>query len=285
MNRILLQANNWVHSHGADIQDFLMFLLSIIFGTFIKIYKEPHDPKKWALSRFFSESMVSLLIAGTMYEVNDHFLHFPILLVMVFCVWGGSVSGSLYKNVEGLFDSIFESLKVFISNRLKIAVLFFSLSILAVGCKAKPIISTDTKEVKQANDILKEKTIDRNLAIIDSLRILIHTVKTSKPECDSITNAKIDELMAQINAKKQSGDNSFGVYYDKLKKELIAYANVGSTKTEITNEHNYKTEIIKEASVQKIPVRFIPKWVQILAYIGAGTIAFGVFKLVKRFYV
>lgn len=285
MNKIILHANGWLQAHEHQIQDFSMFLMTVFFGTFIKIYKEPKEPNKWRISRFFAEFIVSLLVAGTVYEVNEYFLHFPILFVMVLCVWGGSMSGNLYENVENLVDSVFDSLKVFFSNKLQISILFVFLSIAIIGCKAKPIISTNTKETEKTSEIIKVKTTDNNLAVIDSLKILIQKVKTSKPECDSITNAKIDELMLQINSKKISGDNSFGIYYDKLRKELIAYAKIGATKTEVTSNHNYKTEILKEVSVKEIPVRYVPKWIQILAYIGAGAIAFGVFRIVKMFYV
>ncbi|WP_394760071.1 hypothetical protein [Flavobacterium sp.] len=284
MNKIILKVNNWFQSHEYQLQFFSMLLATAFFGAFIKIYKEPNEPNKWRISRFFAEFIVSLLVAVTVYELNEYFLHFPILLVMVLCVWGGSMSGNLYENVEELVDSIFDSLKTFFSNKLQISILFIGLSIAVVGCKAKPIISTNTKETEKTIEIIKEKTTDNNLAVIDSLKILIHNVKTSKPECDSITNAKIDELLLQINSKKTSGDNSFGVYYDKLRKELIAYTKLGATTTEVTSNHNYKTEVLKEVSVKEIPVRYVPKWIQILAYIGAGAIAFGVFRIVKMFY-
>jgi hypothetical protein len=285
MNKILVQTYSWINSHEHQIQDFSGILMTVLFGTFIKVYKEPNDPNKWRISRFISESVVSLLLASTLYLVNYYYIHLPVLLIMVLCVWSGSMSGNLYRNTENLVDSIFDSLKVFFSNRLKISILFIGLSMAVVGCKAKPIISTNNKETEKTSEIVKEKTTNNNLAVIDSLKILIQKVKTSKPECDSITNAKIDELLLQINSKKISGDNSFGVYYDKLRKELIAYTKLGATKTEITSNHNYKTETIKEVSVKEIPVKYVPKWIQILACIGAGAIAFGIFKLVKRFCV
>ena len=285
MNKIVLQTYSWINSHEHQIQDFSALLMTVLFGTFIKIYKEPNDPNKWRISRFISEGVVSFLLASTLYLVNYYYIHLPVLLIMVLCVWSGSMSGNLYRNSEHLIDSVFDSLKVWFANRLQIIILFICLSVVVVGCKAKPIISTNNKETEKTSEIIKEKTTDNNLAVIDSLKILIQRVKTSKPECDSITNAKIDELLLQINSKKISGENSFGVYYDKLKKELIAYANLGATKTEITSNHNYKTETLKEISVKEIPVKYIPKWIQILAYIGAGAIVFGVFKLVKIFYV
>ena len=285
MNKIILQTYSWINNHEHQIQDFSALLMTVLFGTFIKIYKEPNDPNKWRISRFISEGVVSLLLASTLYLVNYYYIHLPVLLIMVLCVWSGSMSGNLYRNTETLLDSIFESLKVFFSNKLQISILFIGLSIAVIGCKAKPMESKSVKEVDKITDILKEKTTDNNLAIIDSLKILIQRVKTSKPECDSITNAKIEELMLQINSKKISGNNSFGVYYDKLRKELIAYAKLGATKTEITLTAEKVKEITKEADIKYIPVKYIPKWIQILSYIGAGTIAFGVFKLVKRFYV
>lgn len=284
MSKIVV-AHDWIVQNKTEIQNSFLFLLTVLLGTFIKIYKEPNSPKKWRLSRIIAEIFVAFLVAGTIYQVNEVFLHFPKLFVMVLCVWGGSISGTFHDNVEDLVTSIFDSLKVFFSNKLQVIIFFLGFSFVIIGCKAKPIINTFDKQKITTIDILKEKTTDNNLAIIDSLKILISNVKTSNPECDSITNAKIDELLLQINSKKISGGNSFGVYYDKLKKELIAYAKIGATKTEITNENNFKTENLKEYSVKEIPVKYIPKWIQYLAIFGGlcgvFIFLFSVYKLKK----
>ena len=285
MNKLTLQTYAWFDLYEHQLQDFLALLTTVLFGTFIKIYKEPEDPNKWRFSRFVSEGVVSLLVASTVYVANDYFLHLPILFVMVLCVWGGSMSSNLYENVENLIDSVFQIVKTLISNRLKVVIFCFGLSVWFAGCKAQPLVIKSNIETEKTYEITTDKVTNNNLEIKDSLKILIQNVRSAVPECDSITNAKIDELLAQINLRKTSGGNSFGIYYDKLRKELIAYTKLGATKTEVTSNHNYKTEILKEVSVKEIPVRYVPKWIQILAYIGAGAIAYGVFRIVKIFYV
>lgn len=285
MNKTIQMTYNWYENHKAVIDNIWHLILVAFFGTLIHTYKEPENPKKWSYSRFLSSMGVAFLIGVTFLQLNEMYFHFAEIFSMTICVWLGSSSGIIILKFDELLSSFFDSAKTFINNKLQIIVLFIGLSVLATSCKSKPIISTIDNEKSVSTEVVKEKFVNNNLAIIDSLKILIATVKTSKPECDSITNAKIDDLLLQINSNKQSGDNSFGVYYDKLKKQIVAYSKIGATKSEITNDKSTKAEIIKQVTVTKIPVKYIPKWVQFLAFIGAGTIGFGVFKVIKIFYV
>lgn len=285
MNKSIAIAYSWCQEHQHQLQDISVFILTIFFGAVLEMNKEPDSPKKWQFRRFVVQLGFSFLIAVTFYQINEMWLHFPYLFSMTLCVWLGSSSNTIILKFDELVASTFDSLKTFFANKLQIIVVLFSVGIMTVGCKARAIETTDIKEVKTTTEIAKDKEVVKNLAIIDSLKMLIAKVKTSRPECDSITNAKIDELLSQINSQKTSGNNAFGVYYDKLKRELIAYAKIGETASDKTNIIYNKDKVFTQTVTKNIPTKYIPKWVQYLAYLGAFLlvclVVWGILKIKK----
>lgn len=281
MNKSLVNLTAWFEDHINQLLDVLLLLLTVLFGTFIKIYKEPSNPNKWRFSRFVSEFLISFLIAVTLYQVNEMWLHFPKLFVMTLCVWGGSLSSKIYKEVDDVLSAVFESLKKFISSKFKIILLWLCLAFLVLSCKSqKPITYTQSKETNIATEVRTESERIKSLAILDSLKIAIEKVSTTRPECDSLTNAKIDELLAKINTQKSSGNNSYGFYFDKLKRELVAYATIGATQSENKSQQVNTQKTIVEKETVKIPVKFIPKWLQYLAWIGGILIVYNIYKII-----
>ena len=159
-------------------------------------------------------------------------------------------------------------------------ILLISLSLI-VSCKAKqPIKEVTIQNTDRFDSVFEYKTVDRNLAIIDSLTMALGKVKTIKPECDTVCQIALDNILGQLNIKKQSGVNSYSIKYDKDSNTIYIAAKVGETKTSISFKDRY-IRIIKTLYVSKeIPVeRKLPKWQLWLMIAGAASIGFHSFKL------
>lgn len=162
-------------------------------------------------------------------------------------------------------------------------ILFVALSVVVSSCKAKPVkeIHTIEKTIEKQKDSTSVTEISN--AIIDSLKVKIAEIKTAKPECDSITNANIQELLSQIETSKTSGNNEIGFYYDQIKKMLVAYAKTGQSTNKETNTNNVNKEIEKDIQIKQIPVRYTPNWIKWLAGFGALFIIFLAWRFSKIF--
>lgn len=131
----------------------------------------------------------------------------------------------------------------------------FALLLVAGSCKAKKAESSRTEQfVNTSSSTVKE--VNTNAAILDSLKIYVEKIRTSKPECDSVCQIEFDRLLSQLNNHKQSGDNSFGVYYDKYKKLLVAYGTLAATVNSVeTASENRDRFFLKETKVP-VPAEF-----------------------------
>lgn len=155
-------------------------------------------------------------------------------------------------------------------------------SIFLVSCKAKQLPpDTHTEISKQKDSSSHIKTIDNSKAIIDSLSIVIGKIKTAKPECDSVTQVAIDNLLRTLNTSKQSGDNGYKIKYDELLKRLDLVIKIGPTKNEVTKDFKSKDVFYDRFITKTITVKErLPKWQLYLMIIGIGTILYFVIKLV-----
>lgn len=163
-------------------------------------------------------------------------------------------------------------------------ILFFG-SVFLVSCKSKqPLTDKIVEKTVNSDSIYQSKVITRNQAINDSLKIIIGQVRTEKKECDSVCQIAIDRVLSQLNTKKTSGSNSYGVFYDSKDKSLNLNAAIGATKSDSVfyKEIIYRTKTIY--SQRDIPVHLpLPKWQLLLMIIGGGTIVFFILKLTLFF--
>lgn len=153
------------------------------------------------------------------------------------------------------------------------------------GCASKPIENTHTIEriIEHRTDSVK--TTQVNAAILDSLIIQIAKVKTAKPECDSITQATLDQVLKQLNTSKKSGNNEAKIYYDDFLKELVIILKQAETKTENTATIKKDTATSKDKEIVKVPVKYIPWWVKCLAYWGAVCLLYLAWKIYSILYL
>jgi hypothetical protein len=151
-------------------------------------------------------------------------------------------------------------------------IIYLLIMLLAIGCKSKrPTIEQDTN-VKDSSryEVVTDHKKEINKAVADSIAKLLPLIQTGVKDCDSICNEKCNELLEQANFYKQSGDNNYKLLFDKHKRLLSFTANLEETmsevqtKTEIKERHFVRTIKI----TKKEPVKYIPFWVKVLAWLG-----------------
>ncbi|RUT67734.1 hypothetical protein D0817_24845 [Flavobacterium cupreum] len=154
-------------------------------------------------------------------------------------------------------------------------ILLLSLSLAFVfSCSSKKPdpVHTIERTVEHTKDSVK--TTEINQAIFDSLVIKLAKVKTAKPECDSITQATLDQVLRQLNSYKKSGSNEASVRYDEALRQIVVLLKQAETKTQTTATNKVEKEKEKEVKPIIIREKYFPVWVKILAVIGGLIILF-----------
>lgn len=149
------------------------------------------------------------------------------------------------------------------------------LIMVAISCRTKQLPpDTQVNNSSSTSKVTEKEKTDNTKAIIDSLRLLLAKVKTSKPECDSICQAEVDKAYSLLNMMKQSGDNSYELKYDALKRQLDLVLKVAAAK-------NTEKTIIKETDknsdsqgIKYVQVKVIPDFYRYSAYLGWAAAAF-----------
>lgn len=148
---------------------------------------------------------------------------------------------------------------------------------------------SSAKKMKQENILLKSEIQKRdsikntiiNKAVDDKLITPIAQSQTGNVVFDSLVNTKVDEILSKLNTAKNSGDNSYKLIYDKLKKQLEFYAQIAQTKNESTAVKNEKIKTIIQ--IKKIPVvveKSLSKLEKFLMVLGIFALLYIGFKIV-----
>ncbi len=158
--------------------------------------------------------------------------------------------------------------------------LIFWIFILFQGCAAKPKENIHTIERTNDHKIDSVKSTEINKAILDTLIIKVAKVKTAKPECDSIAQATIDQLLKQLNTSKKSGYNEAKVYYDSILKQIVVAIKVGQTENKSTAIKETEKTTDKDKNIlPPIRVQYIPFWAKCLCWCGGLSLAFVVYRI------
>lgn len=274
--------NDFVLSNWQQLKETFSISLIILVSLMIKVSKGIQEKIQFTFKWLFSEFVMSTVVAITCYLLFDKWLHLDKFLVYIICSWAGALSAEFYTKMKELLGHGFEWIKSFLKPKNLIILFTVGLFLLA-SCGKKAIESTHT--IERITTHKRDSVVNREIskAISDSLFVAIGNIKTSKPECDSITNAKIQELLRQISSMKKSGNNELGFYYDEINKKLVAYGKVGQSideKIKILNDLLDKTT---DKEIKEIPVEYIPKWVQYLAWLGCAFIVLAAIKIYKKF--
>lgn len=156
-------------------------------------------------------------------------------------------------------------------------VLLLSVLYWMTSCRAKKD-TTETIKTEYIN-VHTSDTVVINQKIIDTIMIEVPNVQTNKPECDSLCREAVRAALKKMATTKRSGDNSYGFYFDQKKDALVGFANLGATFNKAkTSKETSKTNV----SEKKIKyVNVYPKWLIVLACIGAFYLGRRLFRMYK----
>lgn len=73
-------------------------------------------------------------------------------------------------------------------------------------------------------------------------------------DCDSVCNAKNDEILTSLNAKIKQGKNELSLYYNKYTRLFTAYGKLQETKDSIVNSVSNRVENNNKTITKEIPV-------------------------------
>lgn len=110
----------------------------------------------------------------------------------------------------------------------------------------------------------------KNKSIKDRLDVAVPKSKTEDSNFNKKIDAQIDQILSRLNTSKSSGDNSYRLKYNKLKRQLEFDANIGATQNEttITNKEDM-SEVVKketlETSIYK-RIKTMPWYLWLLLY-------------------
>jgi hypothetical protein len=138
----------------------------------------------------------------------------------------------------------------------QIIILFFIFSLVVTSCSsAKKLTKEDTlleNKIKRI-DSIKQKVV--NQEINDKLITSVIQSQTGNASLDSLVNAKVDEILSKLNTSKNSGDNSYNLIYDKIKRQLEFNARIAQTQEEKLAVQNNSSRLVFRD--RKIPVEVI----------------------------
>jgi len=138
----------------------------------------------------------------------------------------------------------------------QIIILFFIFSLVITSCSsAKKLTKEDTlieNEINR-NDSIKNTVVNKE--INDKLITSVIQSQTGNASLDSLVNAKVDEILSKLNTSKNSGDNSYNLIYDKIKRQLEFNARIAQTQEEKLAVQNNSSRLVFRD--RKIPVEVI----------------------------
>lgn len=128
-----------------------------------------------------------------------------------------------------------------------------AVSIFLISCNSvKKSVASDTTIITSTTNKDSIKTLIINQAINDKLITPVLQSNTGKRVFDSLVNAKVDEILSKLNTSKSSGDNSYQLFYNQIKKQLEFYSKIAQTKNENLSTNNNKIKTL--IRIKKIPV-------------------------------
>jgi Fe2+ transport system protein B len=160
---------------------------------------------------------------------------------------------------------------------LVLILIFFSS---CLGSK-KVIENNTSKKSIEKLEVRKDSSniVEKNKSISDKLDLIVTSSKTDDKNFNKKVDSKVDEILAKLNTSKKSGDNSYKLYYNLLKRQVEFEAKIGETKNEntVTNteEKTEKTteEIIDTYIYKRVTTMPWYLWIVIYFMLFDGKIA------------
>lgn len=159
---------------------------------------------------------------------------------------------------------------------LAVLLLFLAGSELLISCKAKkPLIDSKISEVISNEKTVVKENNEKSLAVSDTVFVPVGNIITGSEDCDKKCNDALQKQLQGLNTKKKSGNNETGFYYDKYKKMLVAYSNLGETNSRLRDSISqiYKSDHKSEIKPVLVPAEFSKEekfnlWVGRLFWVG-----------------
>ncbi|WP_314201251.1 hypothetical protein [Capnocytophaga sputigena] len=146
-----------------------------------------------------------------------------------------------------------------------------------VSCKThQPHTSHYSHTSHTSHDTL---IITRTLPIHDTLYIPIAPPRTGNNQCDTLCQQQLQQLLERLNTAKHSGQNNYGIYYDKYRQQLILYQNLQQQ----LNTYKSRNQQIHTSLYKMQPVPYVPTWIKILATIGILVVIYICYRISQFF--
>lgn len=152
------------------------------------------------------------------------------------------------------------------------AILLLLLLVLSSCGASKKYKSEDTLLVSTTSNKDSTKTTIINQSIEDKLITPVVQSQTGNVSFDSLVNKKVDEILQKLTTEKTSGDNSYSLLYDSLKKQLEFYIKVAQTKNENTQVNSQKDNT--KIQIKKVPVQVVKPLTKLQKFLmGLGVLS------------
>lgn len=137
---------------------------------------------------------------------------------------------------------------------------------------SKKVIENNTsKKETEKFEVKKDSSniVEKNKSISDKLDLAVSKSKTNDADFNKKVDAKVDEILAKLNTTKTSGDNSYKLYYNLLKRQVEFEAKIGETQNETkeTNTKETSEKTLEEKTDEYISKKItaIPWWLWFVA--------------------
>lgn len=162
-----------------------------------------------------------------------------------------------------------------------ITILIGVISLLFMGSCAgkKPVKETTTSIENSAvsHEVAVHET--KSLPVYDIVYIPVPTVRTIKPECDSLCQLALEEFAARLQYQKQSGDNSYKILYDRYNKQLQINLEMGETMTRLKEENSKQNFEKYQATEVEKQVPYVPAFWRYSACLGWAFVLYILYRL------
>lgn len=165
---------------------------------------------------------------------------------------------------------------------LIIGFLFLGVLLAVTSCGSKPIATKTTNTVTNNNREVYNDTVKVIVPeILDSLMLHIPIIKTGNANCDSLANTKLDDILKSFYSYKASSESQLQFYYDDRERMLVA---IGKLQQQVNQKISNKEVVNNHTTsehTEQVPVKYIPKWIQYFALIGAAALAFILYRIIQ----
>ena len=128
-----------------------------------------------------------------------------------------------------------------------------------LGCRTYKAEKQSTDTVQKTTDTI---WVDRTL-----------------PVHDTLCQQQLQQLLERLNTTKHSGQNNYGIYYDKYRQQLILYQNLQQQ----LNTYKSHNQQIQTSLYKMQPVPYVPTWIKILAAIGILVVIYICYRISRFF--